>query len=70
LDIATLFAAGLVGPLDALILHKRYRILYLERFLTADGLHLLVKLGFNSTKDFFSIYLHTIVPTSPLHRST
>jgi hypothetical protein len=69
MDIMTLLAVGTVGRLDALILHKRYRILYLRRFLAADGLQLQVKLRISSEKDFFSHSHKTILVTSPLHRS-
>jgi hypothetical protein len=40
MDIMTLLTASMVGRLDALILYKRDRILYLERFLTVGSLHL------------------------------
>jgi hypothetical protein len=46
---------SLVGHLDALILHKMYRILYLEKIMTPKGLQLLVKLRVNSWKDVFFI---------------
>jgi hypothetical protein len=48
MDIKALF-----GHLDALLLHKRYRILYLEKITTPKGFQLLVKLKVNSLKDFF-----------------
>jgi hypothetical protein len=57
---------ALVGHPDALILHKRYRILYLGKITTRKGLQLLVKLKVNSLKDVFyfppELYsrLHTI----------
>jgi len=55
MDIIALFAAGMVARLDELILIKRYRILYMEKFRTVDGLELLVKLWFDSVKDLFVI---------------
>jgi len=45
----------MVACLDELLLHKRYRILYMEKFRTFDGLQLLVKLWFDSVKDVFVI---------------
>jgi len=44
MDIITLYASGMVTPLENLVHTKPYLILYMERFRVEDGIYTLVKL--------------------------
>jgi len=44
MDIITLYASGMVSPLEMLDLNKPYLILYMERFRVEDSFYTLVKL--------------------------
>jgi len=45
MDIITLYASGMVTPLEVLVRNKPYLILYMERFRVADDFYTLVKLS-------------------------
>jgi len=44
MDISTLFAVGMLTPIDRLVPHATYTILHMERIEEDNGHHLLVKL--------------------------
>ena len=44
MDISTLYAVGMLSPIDRLVPHATYTILHVERIGEGDGHHLLVKL--------------------------
>jgi len=59
MDIITLYASGMVSPLEVLARNKPYLILYMEWFRVADGFYTLVRLwdeiNLGSGRDVFVI---------------